>query len=770
LKISLKTSKDGHSQVSLAQGFSYFSQLAQSVGYLSAIKTTLTSVIQLFGKDGGGFSISSSKSSKGAMPFLRNAPTDWNTNIRQLINRVKSSERVNDAITNSAYVACVAKAVKESKNIPELALVTICIPAYNNFLEVSTCIESIAMHPSQVHYQLLISDDASPDCTFSELANIPGIRVSRNKSNVGYINNVNTGTDSVSTEYLLTLNQDTIVCPGWLDELVLEMQRDPSNAVVGPCILSPSLTIQEAGGLIFDDARAAHRGRGFNAEDPRFSFSREVDYVSGCAMLVRTSVWKQLGGLNKDLSPAYYDDVDLCIRVHEAGMNVRYAPLAVVIHTEGTSMGREESDRHSLKHFQIINQAKVSSTHRKTLDLHTAFEHSPRVDTHYQKQQRVVCIFDTFPKSDRDGGSIDFEIFVDYLNQLKYEVIALFIHAPSFETTATWRANGVCCADYNSPYGKTTLKESTLICSFGIMAAIKLSTEHTSEKVWIHHTSDIVTRRVESFIALSQSVCEQSDIDLRWNLGLPRDVETMWQLEKPTIESPSATLFVTDNDLQFVTSRGAVGNFVHFPIFYGEPRGSDQIEPPADLTVGFVGSFLHSPNIDAVHYFLHSIWPTIRIELPNAKFLIWGSGLNEDLRTTWSKLPAVEVRGWFATWGDVVAETRVLVSPLRFGAGMKHKVVSNLIHGRPVVGTRISFEGFQTDLLGDNILTDDPTGMAKSIIEILLSDEVWQQALTTGREAMGSGFEKKAELKRVDDLLKSEIARYFSQPVTISKQ
>ena len=449
-------------------------------------------------------------------------------------------------------------------------------------------------------------------------------------------------------------------------------------------------------------------------------------------------------------------------------MNVRYAPLAVVIHTEGTSMGREESDRHSLKHFQIINQAKVSSTHRETLVLHTAFEHSPRVDTHYQKQQRVVCIFDTFPKSDRDGGSIDFEIFVDYLNQLKYEVIALFIHTPSFETTATWRANGVCCADYNSPFGKTTLKESTLICSFGIMAAIKLSTEHTSEKVWIHHTSDIVTRRVESFIALTANQTHQSTIDLRWNLGLPRDVETMWRLEKPTLELPSAVLIVTENDLQYVRQRGAVGNFIHFPIFRGAPTSPVSVEPLNQLTVGFVGSFLHSPNIDAVQYFLETTWPIILEKLPDAKFLIWGSGLNDDQKSAWSMVSSVEVRGWFATWNDVVAETRVLVSPLRFGAGMKHKVVSNLIHGRPVVGTYISFEGFQTELLNDTIMTDDPSQMAKSTIEILLSNEAWQSALSAGLAALGNGFGQVDELENVRNLLNAEISRKKTEPVTIS--
>ena len=131
--------------------------------------------------------------------------------------------------------------------------------------------------------------------------------------------------------------------------------------------------------------------------------------------------------------------------------------------------------------------------------------------------------------------------------------------------------------------------------------------------------------------------------------------------------------------------------------------------------------------------------------------------------------PSVEVRGWFATWNDVVAETRVLVSPLRFGAGMKHKVVSNLVHGRPVVGTYISFEGFQTEFLNDTIMTDDPSQMAKSTIKILLSDQAWQLALSAGCAALGNGSGQGDELESVRNLLNAEISRKKSQPVTISR-
>ena len=199
MKISLKTSKDGHSQVTLAQGFSYFFQLVRSVGVFSALKTAFTTAIQLFGTDGGGFHISPSTSSKDLLPFLRNAPPDWYPAIQELLNNVKENSHPNNTDLIHSLVQRVTKVIEKSNNKPEVATVTICIPAYNNFLEVATCVESIATHPSSVHYQILIADDASPDCNFSHLANISGITVLRHNSNLGYINNVNAATNNIST-------------------------------------------------------------------------------------------------------------------------------------------------------------------------------------------------------------------------------------------------------------------------------------------------------------------------------------------------------------------------------------------------------------------------------------------------------------------------------------------------------------------------------------------------------------------------------------------
>jgi hypothetical protein len=239
----------------------------------------------------------------------------------------------------------------------------------------------------------------------------------------------------------------------------------------------------------------------------------------------------------------------------------------------------------------------------------------------------------------------------------------------------------------------------------------------------------------------------------RWFLGMPRDEKQMWAIEKPTLEKPSTTLFVTEHDLKFAQDNEAVGNFVHFPILKGGPDTNDVSLPLPDVTVGFVGSFLHSPNSDAVEYFLRDIWPSVYEQVPTARFLIWGSGIKPNQKADWSAVQGAEIRGWFATWEEVVAQTRVLVSPLRFGAGMKHKVVSTLIHGRPVIGTSTSFEGFEIRHLSNKVMTDDPQLLIESTIEILQSDYACTQALREGLAGMGSQFSRSNEIERLRTLI-----------------
>jgi GT2 family glycosyltransferase len=754
-RLRLSQSDDVRSQVSLNQAFTHYVALVRELGLLSGTKTMAISATQ-FLRDGiGVISIRRSKRDRIKYPMLRGAPREWHRSIEAIVEKVDEGKKFFSVpLTIQNLSALMAR----SGNDVNRAEVTIVIPAYNNFYEVAMCIESITSFASRTNYAIIVADDNSPDFNFTVLNVLSDVRVIRNKANLGYIKNVNNAAKNVETRFILTLNQDTVVCPGWLDELVAEMRRSEHNAIVGPRILNSSFDILEAGAFVYQGASASHRGRGSKADSPQFSFSCDIDYVSGCAMLVRTEVWRKLGGLNELLSPAYYDDVDLCLRTHALGMRVRYAPLSCIVHLEGTSMGKDPSDPNSLKRFQLINQTKVASAHSKQLAEHTTIDQPQSLTSHFTSGAQVVCVFDTMPDANRDGGSVDFELIVQYLRKLNYRVTALFIRPVHPEESITWRANGVYCENLNSQNGKDQLANADVVFSFGTMVGIRLAKEKLSGKRWIHHTSDVATRRLE---AMNATLTNQQDVSAeasRWFIGMPRDVSKMWEIEKPTLEKPSVTLFVTEHDLQYAIDHAAVGEFLQFPILKGGPDSYAIPTPLNERTVGFVGSFLHSPNSDAVEYFLQDMWPSIIAQVPDSKFLIWGSGVKPHQEANWSLIPGVEVRGWFADWLEVVSQTRVLVSPLRFGAGMKHKVVSTLIYGRPVVGTRTSFEGFEDSLLTSEVMSDDANETIQSIVQILNSDESCSNALRIGIEGMGTQFSESRELERLSKLLTDTLA------------
>lgn len=759
MRITLRTSKSGDGSLSLYQVAQHFTRLAKTNGLFPAIRTTLSTARQLFFRDGGGLGFRDSQIERNDAPVLRGVPRHWALTVRHLIEINNYYQKNGFPIDHvSTTFTRLRELIEHSGNRPEIARATIVIPAFNNFFEVTTCIESLYSYASKTDFRVIISDDASPDVSYSALGRLHGVSLFRRRTNTGYIGNVNAATSAINTEYVLTLNQDVVVCPGWLDELVIEADRNPQVGIVGPRILDQQFKILEAGGIIFQQAHAAHRGRGSTPEDERYNFSCDVDYVSGCAMLMRTSLWHQLGGLDTQYVPAYYDDVDICLRARKSGWLVRYVPLSCIVHFEGTSMGVNKHDPSSLKHFQLINREKIAQNHLE-LNSHTSIEDVPRVHSHCPKRTAIACVFESVPFADQNGGAVDFVLFVDYLLELGFNVSALFLREVALEDTTYWRSVGIQCVQLETDRGLDLMENAHLIVSFGIMVGVYLAKKDLVHKPWIHLTSDCVTRRLEAMNELFKTQKDVSPEASRWNLGLPRDVPQMWQIEKPILELPSATLFVTPLDLEYAQQNGAFGNFVHFPILRGGPDSRSVPEPLQELTVGFVGSFLHSPNPDAVEYFLRDMWQNIHQAVPGSRFLIWGSNINNKQIAQWSKVPGVEVRGWFATWDEVTTQTRVLVSPLRFGSGMKGKVVSSYVYGRPVVGTCISFEGFDIQHLGQNVMTDDPQLMIISLIEILQSDSAWTDALKAGLLGMGDEFARSREIERVRNLVDGLLLR-----------
>ncbi|CAN5223216.1 hypothetical protein BH11PLA2_BH11PLA2_17600 [soil metagenome] len=213
-------------------------------------------------------------------------------------------------------------------------------------------------------------NDASTDETGKQLdtlaATEPRLKVLHNAVNAGFVDSCNRGAAAATGEYLLFLNNDTVPLPGWLPPLLRTFELFADCGVAGGKLLFPDGRLQEAGGIIFADASAAHFGRNEpNASLPLFSYVRPVDYCSGALMLTPRQLFQDLGGFDPDFRPGYYEDTDYCFRVRQSGRNVYYQPEAVVVHLEGGTAGTDPGQ--GMKQYQALNLRRFQAKHAAAL-------------------------------------------------------------------------------------------------------------------------------------------------------------------------------------------------------------------------------------------------------------------------------------------------------------------------------------------------------------------------------------------------------------------
>lgn len=216
----------------------------------------------------------------------------------------------------------------------EHVAVSIIVPVHNQWALTRACLNSVlrAIRGSGIICEVILADDGSTDETLRAASVFPGLRVIRQDRNLGFLGNCNAAAAEARGEALLFLNNDTIVLPGWLTELVRVLHEEPTAAIVGSKLLYPDGTIQETGGVLFSDASAGNLGRGKPRRDPLFSFDREVDYSTGASILVRRSFWDSVGGFSMGVTGALAPVLDLSLSARHSNLHVICAAKSEMIH------------------------------------------------------------------------------------------------------------------------------------------------------------------------------------------------------------------------------------------------------------------------------------------------------------------------------------------------------------------------------------------------------------------------------------------------------
>jgi len=174
--------------------------------------------------------------------------------------------------------------------------------------------------------------------------------------------------------------------------------------------------------------------------------------------------------------------------------------------------------------------------------------------------------------------------------------------------------------------------------------------------------------------------------------------------------------------------------------------------PPENHRMLFVGNFNHPPNIDAVKWLIQEIFPAIKNRCAKAELRVVGAGLPEDLQRRCKKA-GIDSSGWLSEKALAAAykSCRLILVPLRFGAGVKHKVVAALAQGLPVVMTRIGAQGMEW--LGDSAdIADNGPEFATATVRLLTDDAYWLQRAATASQAVRNRFNAQTMSKAFDEL------------------
>ena len=169
----------------------------------------------------------------------------------------------------------------------------------------------------------------------------------------------------------------------------------------------------------------------------------------------------------------------------------------------------------------------------------------------------------------------------------------------------------------------------------------------------------------------------------------------------------------------------------------------------------FIGFGGHAPNIDAIEHLKKDIWPLIRKELSKARITIYGGNLPKKIHQLHNPGEGFLIQGWAPDAKKAILGSKVMLAPLRFGAGLKGKLVSAMCCGTPSVTTRIGAEGMHEDFEWSGIIRNDPTLFAEAAVELYQNKDRWLQAQQNSIKIVNQCYDKKGLSIEFDQRLKS---------------
>lgn len=603
--------------------------------------------------------------------------------------------------------------------------VSVVIVLFNQAGLTLECLRSLATQTG-VDFETIVVDNASTDETADLMRRVEGVRYLRNAENEHFLRAVNLAADHATGEYLLLLNNDATLGAHALARAVRRLASSAAIGAVGGSIVLPDGTLQEAGCIVWNDGSCLGVGRGDDPRAPQYRFVRRVDYCSGAFLLTRRALFEDLGRFDEQFAPAYYEETDYCVRLHEAGHEIVYDPTIEIRHIEYASSDTVETAIDRIRR----NQAIFVDKHRAFL----AGQHPPTLAAVAAARQRlpagarrILIVDDRVPHPHLGSGFPRANMIVRMLAEAGHAVTLYPHQFPDDDWAAVYESlpdtvevmvglGGAGFADFLAE--RRGLYDVVLVSRPHNMATLR---GHLARTPDLLRAPDAPAPRL-IYDAEALFACRER---IRARLfGTPlSDAEADAALMEELALADAADEILTVSEVEANHFRAA--GHARVTILGHAIEQRPTTTPFAERTrILFVGAVHESgsPNADGLRWFAASVWPKIRARLGDAVELDVVGPCVPEFRAELSGAGIV-VHGAVADLDPLFERARLFVVPTRFAAGIPHKAHLAAAYGVPMIATTLIAEqlGWQDAVPN----TDDPSTFAEHCLDLYRDEAAW---------------------------------------------